>query len=67
MNGARRVAFWMFLAGYLVLGTLFALYTPPWQVPDEPAHYNYIRALATERALPVIEPGDYDQEYLSLG
>ncbi|MCS7282349.1 MAG: glycosyltransferase family 39 protein [Anaerolineae bacterium] len=65
MNGARRVAFWMFLAGYLVLGTLFALYTPPWQVPDEPAHYNYIRALATERALPVIEPGDYDQEYLS--
>jgi hypothetical protein len=25
---------------YLVLGTLYAVYTPPWQAPDEPAHYN---------------------------
>lgn len=58
------MALWTLLAGYLLLGGLYALYTPPWQVPDEPAHYNYIRALATERALPVIEPGDYDQEYL---
>lgn len=54
----------MLLAGYLLLGGLYAFYTPPWQVPDEPAHYNYIRALTTARALPVIEPGDYDQEYL---
>lgn len=64
MNGAQRTALWILLVGYLLLGGLYALYTPSWQVPDEPAHYNYIRALATERALPVIEPGDYDQEYL---
>ncbi|RME37624.1 MAG: hypothetical protein D6793_03920 [Thermoflexia bacterium] len=65
MSGAQRVAFRILLAVYLLLGGLYALFTPPWQVPDEPAHYNYIRALVTERALPVIEPGDYDQEYLS--
>ncbi len=57
-----------FLAGivvaYLVIGVLYAARTPAWQVPDEPAHYNYVRALAEGRGLPVIEPGDYDQEYL---
>jgi len=31
---------------YLALGTLYAVQTPIWQVPDEPAHYNYIRYLA---------------------
>lgn len=38
---------------------------PPWQAPDEPAHYNYIRHLADGRGLPVLQPGDYDQAYLS--
>jgi hypothetical protein len=52
------------LACYLVLGTLYAALTPAWQVPDEPAHYNYIRQLAAGR-LPVIEPGDYDQGTLA--
>ncbi len=49
---------------YLVLAVLYAVYTPPWQVPDEPAHYNYVRAVAEEGRLPVMEPGDYDQAYL---
>ncbi|MEW5988349.1 MAG: glycosyltransferase family 39 protein, partial [Chloroflexota bacterium] len=48
---------------YLVIGTLFAILTPPWQAPDEPAHYNYVRQLAAGH-WPVIEPGDYDQDYL---
>ncbi len=52
------------LLAYLLIGLLYALYTPPWQVPDEPAHYNYIRALAEGRGFPVMEPGDYDQDYL---
>jgi 4-amino-4-deoxy-L-arabinose transferase-like glycosyltransferase len=52
------------LAVYLVLGTLFALRTPLWQAPDEPAHYNYVRQLV-EGALPVMAPGDWDQAYLS--
>ena len=48
---------------YLMIGVLFITYTPAWQAPDEPAHYNYIRQLAEGR-LPVIEAGDYDQDYL---
>ena len=46
------------------LGTLFAIKTPSWQNPDEPAHYNYIAHLATERRLPVLRMGDYDGQYL---
>jgi hypothetical protein len=57
-------AHWLIALLYVALGTLYAVYTPPWQAPDEPAHYNYIRALAEERALPVIEEGDYNQDYL---
>ncbi|MBN1878248.1 MAG: DUF2142 domain-containing protein [Anaerolineae bacterium] len=50
---------------YWVVGILYAVNTPLWQVPDEPAHYNYVRALAEELTFPVMEPGDYDQAYLS--
>ncbi len=49
---------------YAAIGALYAALTPTWQVPDEPAHYNYIRALAEGGRFPVIEPGDYDQAYL---
>ncbi len=52
------------IAAYAAIGSLYAALTPDWQVPDEPAHYNYVRALATGRSLPVLEPGDYDHEYL---
>ncbi len=53
------------LAVFVIVGTLYAVYTPAWQAPDEPAHYNYIRALAEGRGFPVMAPGDYDQVYLS--
>ena len=53
------------LAVFLVVGTLYAEYTPIWQAPDEPAHYNYIRSLAEGEGFPVLDPGDYDQAYLS--
>ncbi|TAK30277.1 MAG: hypothetical protein EPO21_19450 [Chloroflexota bacterium] len=49
---------------YLVLASSFALRTPLWQVPDEPAHFNYVRSLVDQGALPVLKPGDYDQDYL---
>lgn len=48
---------------YLGLGALYAVNTPAWQAPDEPAHYNYVRQLANGR-FPLIEPGDYDQAYI---
>ncbi len=53
------------LAVFLIVGMLYSVYTPVWQAPDEPAHYNYIRALAEGDGFPVLEPGDYDQTYLS--
>jgi hypothetical protein len=53
------------LAVYLVIGTLYAVYTPLWQAPDEPAHYNYIRSLAEQGRFPIMAQGDYDQLYLS--
>lgn len=52
----------LILFGYLVMGTLFAVLTPDWQAPDEPAHYNVVRQLAAG-TLPVMEPGDYDEAY----
>jgi 4-amino-4-deoxy-L-arabinose transferase-like glycosyltransferase len=54
------------VVAYVAIGVLYAALIPTWQVPDEPAHYNYVRALAEGKGLPVMEMGDYDQEYLGL-
>ncbi len=62
-----RPARWLLPAivlGYLILGTLYAAYTPAWQAPDEPAHYNYIRYLAEQNRFPVLKAGDYPAAYL---
>jgi len=52
------------ILAYLIIGTLFAVYTPAWQAPDEPAHYNYIRYLAEQKRLPILQYGDYPHNYL---
>jgi 4-amino-4-deoxy-L-arabinose transferase-like glycosyltransferase len=49
---------------YLTLAAFFAITTPSWQNPDEPAHYNYVAFVATEGRLPVLQMGDYDEAYL---
>src|SRR5574340_153707 len=49
---------------YVLLAGLYAVRTPRWQAPDEPAHFNNVRAIAETGALPVLSPGDYDQQYL---
>jgi 4-amino-4-deoxy-L-arabinose transferase-like glycosyltransferase len=49
---------------YLILGSLYALLTPDWQAPDEPAHYNYVRYLAEQHRFPILKPGDYPADYL---
>ena len=54
----------LILIVYGFLGTLFAVKTPPWQNPDEPAHFNYVGHVAIERQLPVLRMGDYDEAYL---
>ncbi len=52
------------LAGYLIAGALFAVYTPPWQAPDEPAHYNYARQVAENGCCPRIASGDWQGDAL---
>lgn len=51
------------LIAYLALGAAYAISTPQWQAPDEPAHYNHIKYIVEHGALPVLEAGDYDQAY----
>lgn len=65
MGKIHRLTLLLILILYAILGGLYATCTPPWQAPDEPAHYNYIRFLAETGTLPVIGPGDYDQAYLN--
>lgn len=48
---------------YLALASQYALRVPDWQAPDEPAHYNYVRQIATEQRIPVLEMGDWQQSY----
>src|SRR5258708_15128283 len=55
----------LIVLAYLVIDTLYAVKTPAWEVPDEPAHYNYVRQVATNGCCPVIEPGDWDNDYLN--
>ena len=50
---------------YGVAGALFAIYTPAWQMPDEPAHYNYIRQVVEDGCCPRIDAGDWSSEYLA--
>lgn len=66
LKGTNATAYALFfiLVVHAALGTLFAIKTPPWQNPDEPAHYNYIAHVATERQLPALQMGDYDGTYL---
>lgn len=61
---SSRVFLALILSLYLILGGLCAVYTPPWQAPDEPAHYNYVRYLAEEGQFPVLHMGDYPHAYL---
>ncbi|HDN80930.1 MAG TPA: hypothetical protein ENG33_10755 [Chloroflexi bacterium] len=52
------------ILAYIAIGILYAIYTPPWQAPDEPAHYNYIAYIAHKGRLPVLQMGDYPHQYL---
>ena len=53
------------LLAYFIIGTLYAVLTPAWQAPDEPAHYNFVRQLVENHALPELTQGCYDQNLLS--
>ena len=61
---SRRIILLVILALYLILGALYAVRTPAWQAPDEPAHYNYVRFVATTGGFPVLQMGDYPHGYM---
>jgi 4-amino-4-deoxy-L-arabinose transferase-like glycosyltransferase len=42
----------------------YAQGVPPWNAPDEPAHYNYVRHIATTGQLPELKQGDWDAPLL---
>lgn len=64
LKGAARWGLPAIIVLYLVMATLYAVYTPAWQAPDEPAHYNYIRTLAEQHRFPILKLGDYPAAYL---
>jgi 4-amino-4-deoxy-L-arabinose transferase-like glycosyltransferase len=49
--------------GYIAVG--YARATPRWNNPDEPAHVNFVRQLATTGTLPVLSEGDWDSALLA--
>ncbi|MCL4534399.1 MAG: glycosyltransferase family 39 protein [Bacteroidetes bacterium] len=55
-----RLGLGLLVGAYLGLAALYAVNVPPWNSPDEPAHYNYTRQLAEQRTFPVLAAGDYD-------
>jgi 4-amino-4-deoxy-L-arabinose transferase-like glycosyltransferase len=61
----ERALLLLILFVYLVVAGLFAIGTPAWQAPDEPAHYNYIAQVADNGCCPIIQIGDWNQAYLS--
>ena len=64
----RSVSAFLFagaLVAYAALVVGYVVLTPPWQNPDEPAHFNYVKFVATTGGLPVLQPGDWDSDLLN--
>ncbi|MEA3406587.1 MAG: phospholipid carrier-dependent glycosyltransferase [Chloroflexota bacterium] len=59
-----KIVFPVILFVYIIFGILYAIETPAWQAPDEPAHYNYVQFVAKNAKLPELCPGDYPAAYL---
>lgn len=60
----ERLLIFLLLLAYLIVAALFAVRTPAWQAPDEPAHYNYAAQVAANGCCPTLEAGDWNSPYL---
>ncbi len=56
----------LIIVSYLILGVAYAVETPKWETPDEPAHFNYVVYLAENYRFPVLQMGDYPYDYLEI-
>ena len=63
-NLLRTALLTLIILTYLIACLTYAHYTPMWQAPDEPAHYNTIRHIAQTGILPVLTAACYNQAYL---
>ncbi|UCC76860.1 MAG: glycosyltransferase family 39 protein [Anaerolineales bacterium] len=63
-KATSRLVLTFILTSYISVAAFYAVQTPRWQAPDEPAHFNYIEHLATQGRFPVLETGDYPHDYL---
>lgn len=57
---ATTVALWVIVAAGAALAAGYAFGVTPWNNPDEPAHYNYVKHVATTGELPELKPGDWN-------
>ena len=55
---------WVIVVAGLALAAGYAVGVTPWNAPDEPAHYNYVKYVATTGQLPVLERGDWNSALL---
>lgn len=64
---SHRPLFILICVAYCALTISYAILTPPWEAPDEPAHYLYVAQLA-ERWRPPLQPNvrqtrSFSQDY----
>lgn len=67
MTATKNRSLWLLVlivAVYCALSALYAVQTPRWQTPDEPAHFNYVKYVAENARLPVLQVGDFPAQYL---
>ncbi len=56
MRLRRDRAAWLIIAGFVGLAVIYSVVNPIFESPDERLHFQYVRALMDQRALPVQSP-----------
>ena len=64
LTSAEATLLGLALVLFVALAWGYAVRTPIWQNPDEPAHYNYVAGVASTGGLPELRPGDWDSALL---
>ncbi len=54
----RDRAAWLIIAGFAGLAVIYSVVNPIFESPDERLHFQYVRALIDQRALPVQSPNE---------